>query len=200
MKLHAPSAPRNRQPIADVLAEILPPSGVVLEVASGTGQHIVFFAARFPHLTWLPTEIEPNSLASIQAWCQEAGLENIQPPQALDAAAARWPVPSADVLININMIHIAPWEVCQGLIAGARRTLTPNGILFLYGPYRIKGRPTAPSNEEFDANLRAHNPAWGLRYVDEVEKEAESHGFTLDRIYEMPANNLSLAFRRYPGQ
>lgn len=199
MKLHAPAVQRNRQPIADVLAEILPPSGVVLEVASGTGQHMVFFAARFSHLTWIPTEIEPRSLASIQAWCQESGLENIQPAQVLDAAAS-WPSLSADAVININMIHIAPWEVCQGLMAGAARALTPQGILFLYGPYRIKGRTTAPSNEEFDLALRSRNPAWGLRYVDEVAKEAALHGLTLDRVWEMPANNLSLTFRRYPGQ
>ena len=192
----APHVARNAEPIADVLADILPARGLVLEVASGTGEHVVHFARTFTQLLWQPSDAEPAALRSIEAWRAEAGLFNLLPPVSIDARAAEWPVARADALLAINMVHISPWSATAGLMRGAGRLLAEGAPLYLYGAYRRAGVPTAPSNEAFDESLRARNPEWGLRDVDEVVAEAERHGVALDRMVEMPANNLSLVFRR----
>jgi SAM-dependent methyltransferase len=196
MKLHAPATLRNRDPILAVLRRVLPPSGVVLEVASGTGEHAVAFARALPHLVWQPSEPDPEMRASVAAHVAEAGLPNLRPPLDLDAAAADWPLAAADAVVAINLIHISPWRTCQGLFAGAARLLPPGGPLYLYGAYKIGGAHTAPSNAAFDASLRAQNPEWGVRDLGEVEAEAHRHGFDLGETVPMPANNLSVVFRR----
>lgn len=190
----APAAARNRDPILAVLRRVLPPSGLVLEVASGTGEHAAHFAAALPALRFEPSDPDPASRASIDAWC--AGLPNVRPALALDAAAAKWPLDHADAVLCINMVHISPWAATLGLLRGAARLLPPGGPLVLYGPYRRAGVPTAPSNDAFDADLRARNPAWGLRQLEEVAAEAAAAGFGLPEIVEMPANNLTVIFRR----
>lgn len=190
----APAAARNRDPILAVLRRVLPPSGLVLEVASGTGEHAAHFAAALPALRFQPSDPDPASRASIDAWC--AGLPNVRPALALDAAAAKWPLDHADAVLCINMVHISPWAATLGLLRGAARLLPPGGPLVLYGPYRRAGVPTAPSNDAFDADLRARNPAWGLRQLEEVAAEAAAAGFGLPEIVEMPANNLTVIFRR----
>ncbi|MBV8686085.1 MAG: DUF938 domain-containing protein [Alphaproteobacteria bacterium] len=193
----APAALRNRAPIAAVLRDVLPERGVVLELASGTGEHAVHFAGLFPHLAWQPSDPDPDSLASIRAWRAAERLPNLREPLRLDAAAAKaWPALAADAILCINMVHISPWTATQGLMRGAGRLLGPGAPLILYGPYRRDGVPTAPSNEAFDASLRARNPAWGLRALDAVESEAEANGLALDRVVEMPTNNLTIMFRR----
>ncbi|WP_421994917.1 DUF938 domain-containing protein [Reyranella sp.] len=196
MKLHAPAAARNRQPILDVLGPRLPAQGLVLEVASGTGEHVVHFAASLPHLVFQPSDPDAPSRASIDAWSQESGLANVRPAVALDVEAADWPVAAADAVLCSNMIHIAPWSAAEGLLAGAARILPSGGVLHLYGPYRREGRHTAPSNEAFDADLRRRNPAWGVRDLETVAGRAADRGFGPPEIVEMPANNLSLTFRR----
>lgn len=193
---HAPATARNRAPIAEVLRTTLPPSGLVLEIASGSGEHAVHFARAFPGLRWQPSDPDPAALASIAAWRAEAGLANLAAPLLLDAAAALWPVERADAIVCINMAHISPWAATQGLMAGAGRLLDAGAPLYLYGPWLRAGAPTAPSNEAFDASLRARDPAWGLRDVDAATAEAERHGLVLDQVIEMPANNLSLIYRR----
>jgi len=191
---HAPATERNREPIAAVLGEELPDRGLVLEVASGSGEHAAFFAERFPDLTWQPSDPDDDALASIAEWC--AGMANVLPPIALDAAEADWPVAAADAILCINMVHISPWKATLGLMAGAGQLLAPGAPLILYGPYRQRGVPTAESNEAFDVSLNTRNPAWGLRHVEEVSAAAAARGLLLDRIVTMPANNLSLVFRR----
>ena len=191
MRRHAPATERNREPIAAVLAEELPPVGQVLEVASGTGEHCAFFAERFPALSWQPSDPDPESLASIADWC--SGLSNVLPPLALDAAGA-WPATGADAILCINMVHISPWAATLGLLAGARRLLAVGAPLILYGPYRRHGVPTAPSNEQFELWLKGLSPDFGLRYLEDVTAAAE--GFALERVVEMPANNLILLYRR----
>ena len=192
----APAAERNRGPIADILRGLLPAKGLVLEVASGTGEHALHFAREFPHLLWQPSDPEPVSLRSIEAWRSESGLFNLLPPVALDARAADWPVKAADAIVCINMVHISPWSATAGLMRGAARLLQPGAPLYLYGPYRQAGVETAPSNEAFDADLRARNPEWGLRGVEQVADEAARHALALERVVPMPANNLSLLFRK----
>ena len=192
----APAAARNREPIADVLRGFLPAKGLVLEVASGTGEHSLHFARTFPGLLWQPSDPEPASLRSIEAWRAESGLFNLLPPVALDARAADWPVDAADAIMCINMVHISPWAATPGLMRGAGRLLEAGAPLYLYGPYRQAGVETAPSNEAFDADLRARNPEWGLRSVEQVTDEAGRHDLTLERVVAMPANNLSLLFRK----
>ncbi|WP_029935781.1 DUF938 domain-containing protein [Sphingomonas sp. UNC305MFCol5.2] len=191
---HAPATERNREPIAAVLGEELPDRGLVLEVASGSGEHAAFFAERFPDLTWQPSDPDDDALASIAEWC--AGMANVLPPIALDAAEADWPVAAADAILCVNMVHISPWKATLGLMAGAGQLLAPGAPLILYGPYRQRGVPTAESNEAFDVSLNTRNPAWGLRHVEEVSAAAAARGLLLDRIVTMPANNLSLVFRR----
>jgi uncharacterized protein DUF938 len=191
----APATERNREPIFDVLARVLPAAGLVLEVASGTGEHAVFFAARLPQLAWQPTDLDAGNRASIAAWRERAALPNLRAPLALDATATDWPVERADAVVCINMIHIAPWAACAGLLRGAERVLPPGAPLVLYGPYRRGGRHTAPSNEAFDRGLRAQDAAWGVRDLDEVTRVAGDHGLGLDEIVAMPSNNLSVIFR-----
>jgi hypothetical protein len=192
----APHVARNAAPIMDVLRDALPVRGLVLEVASGTGEHVLNFAREFPKLLWQPSDPEPVSLRSIEAWRVESGLFNLLPPVSLDARAAEWPVPQADAILCINMIHISSWLATAGLMRGAGRLLEAGAPLFLYGPYRRAGVETAPSNEAFDESLKSRNPEWGLRDLEDVSAEAEKHGLGLDRVVEMPANNLSLLFRK----
>lgn len=198
MKLNAPAAERNREPILGVMRQVMPASGTVLEIAAGTGQHAVHFARAFPQLEWQPSDIDPNSLASIAAWRNHAQLPNLAPPIELDVRKP-WPVDAAAAVVCINMIHISPWKTCVDLLRGAGRIVATGGILFLYGPYRVADRPTAASNEAFDEALRARNPQWGLRWLHDVQTEAESNGFGLDRVVDMPANNLSVVFRKLPS-
>jgi hypothetical protein len=193
---HAPATLRNRDAIAAVLAHWLPTTGTVLEVASGSGEHVVHFAATFPALYWQPSDPDPAGLVSIAAWSAEAGLANIAPPLALDASAADWPIDRADAMLCINMVHISPWAATLGLMAGAARLLAPGAPLILYGPYVEPGVPTAESNVAFDASLRARDPAWGLRHTDDLKAAGATAGLTLTERRAMPANNLMLLFRR----
>lgn len=196
VKRRAPAAERNREPIAEVLGAVLPKSGLVLEVASGTGEHALHFAGRFPRLVWQPTDPSLEARDSIRAWRQEAGLANLRDPLPLDAAAESWPVRRADAMLCINMIHISRWKATEGLMRGAGRILPAGAPLVLYGPYRRAGVPTAPSNEDFDRSLKARDPEWGLRALEAVEAEALRNGLRLERVVEMPANNLTVVFRR----
>lgn len=190
---HAPATLRNREAIAAVLAEVLPEAGLVLEVASGSGEHCAFFAERFAGLRWQPSDPEPSALTSIAAWC--AGLGNVAAPVAVDASAAEWPVERADALLCINMVHISPWEATVGLLDGAARVLPDGAPLILYGPYRRAEVETAPSNEAFDASLKARDPRWGLRDVADVSAAASVRGLSFERLVEMPANNIMLVYR-----
>lgn len=192
----SPAAERNKQPILEQLQRLLPARGQLLEIASGTGQHAAHMAAALPGWRWWPSDGDPGALASIGAWC--AGLPNVMPPLALDATAPAWPgVPaSVDAIFCANMIHIAPWPVCRGLMAGASRHLKPEGLLLMYGPYRVDSEPTAPSNLAFDADLRQRNPAWGLRRLGAVLDEAGAAGLALRERVAMPANNLLLVLAR----
>lgn len=196
MRRSSPAAARNREPIAAVLDEELPTAGLVLEVASGTGEHVVHFARRFPQLDWQPSDPDPDALASIAAWCEAEGFANIRPPLRLNAAAVAWPIGAAAAILCINMIHISPWAATLGLLQGAARLLQSGAPLILYGPYRREDLATAPSNEAFDQSLQARDPRWGLRRLEDVAAEAALAGFTLTRVVEMPANNLTLVFRR----
>lgn len=192
MRRHAPATARNRAPILDVLRPHLPPRGLVLEVASGSGEHTAHFAQAMPGLTFQPSDPDPAARASIDAWAED--FTNVRPAMTLDAAAEQWPVEQADAVVCINMIHIAPWQAAIGLIRGAARVLPPNGTLFLYGPYFRPGVATAPGNTAFDRDLRARNANWGLRNLDAVTALARDHGFSPPHVVEMPANNLSLIF------
>jgi hypothetical protein len=196
MKRYAPATERNRQPILDVLRPRLPATGLVLEVASGSGEHAVYFASALPQLVFQPSDPDDDALASIDAWAETSGLTNIRPAMALDAEARAWPIEHADAVLCCNMIHIAPWTAAIGLVAGAARILPDHGLLYLYGPFRRAGRHTAPSNEAFDLDLRRRNPAWGVRDLEAVSELAAEHGFVAPEIVAMPANNLSLIFRR----
>ena len=193
---YAPSVARNKDAIAAVLARYLPSSGLVLEIASGSGEHAVHFASSFPALVFQPTDPSEEARASIAAWRQEAALPNMRAPLALDVTAAPWPINYADAVTCINMIHIAPWEATLGLVAGAARIIPPGGLLFLYGPYKRAGQHTAPSNADFDASLRERDARWGVRDLETVAAEATAMGFAAPMIEAMPANNLSLIFRR----
>ncbi|WP_442680899.1 DUF938 domain-containing protein [Sphingomonas sp. ASY06-1R] len=192
MRRHAPATLRNRDAIADVLATVLPASGIVLEVASGSGEHCAHFAQRFPTLTWQPSDPERAARISIDVWCD--GIGNIRPALDLDATSPDWPVARAAAILCINMVHISPWPATLGLVTGAARLLHRGAPLFLYGPYRRAGHPTASSNEAFDAALKARDPRWGLRDLEAVVAAAD--GFALDRVIDMPANNLSVVLRR----
>ncbi len=191
---HAPAAERNRGPILEVLRDVVPSHGRVLEVASGTGQHVAHFAAALPALIWQPSEADETMHASIAAWT--AGLPNVRAPLALDATAASWPVPAVDVVYAANLIHVAPWNVCLGLLDGAGRHLVPGGLLVLYGPYRIEGTHTAASNHDFDRQLRTSDPRWGVRDLEAVRDAGTARGLQLARRHDMPANNQTLVFRR----
>jgi SAM-dependent methyltransferase len=196
-RLLAPATARNREPITRVLRHHLPCQGLVLEVASGTGEHITHFASVLSaNLRFQPSDPDARARASIDACARSTGARNVLPAIALDASANPWPVQHADAVICINMIHIAPWEAAIGLVRGAARLLPPNGLLYLYGPYRRDGHHTAPSNEAFDRGLGTQNPDWGVRDLEAVAELAEEHGFARPVIEEMPANNLSLIFHR----
>ena len=193
----APAASRNVEPIGDVLAEWLPDNGLVLEIASGTGEHALAFARRFSTLTWQPSDPDPLALSSIAAW-QSGGPNNLREPVALDAASSDWPIKSAYAVLNINMVHISPWDASLGLLDGASRLLEPGGRLILYGPWLEKGVDAAPSNLAFDADLKARDPRWGLRLVEDFAAEAERRGLQLMERRQMPANNLMLLFVKGP--
>lgn len=195
-RLFSPAAERNCRPILDVLRQVLPAQGLVLEIASGSGQHAAFFAPQFPHLMWQPSDADGAARRSIAAWIEAAGRANLHTPVELDAASPAWPVVRADAIVCINMIHISPWSATLGLLRGAARVLPPDGVLYLYGPYKRDGRHTAPSNAAFDADLSARNPDWGVRDVGDVAAAASAEGFGAPVIIPMPANNLSVIFRR----
>jgi len=200
-RLHAPATRRNRAAIADVLAGWLPAhvpaGGTVVEIASGTGEHALYFAARFPGFVWQPSDPAASHRRSIAAYRAAESLANLEAPLDIDTTAADWPLDGpVDAVVCCNMIHIAPWAAAEGLFAGAARHLRPGGGLYLYGPFRRGGRHTAPSNEAFDAGLRAQNPAWGVRDLEDVAELAACHGFAAPLVEAMPANNLSLWFAR----
>lgn len=194
MKQHAPAAARNREPIREVLARELPDSGLVLEIASGSGEHAIYFATAFPHLSWQPSDPSATALASIAAHRADAALPNLLEPIELDITQPTT-LARADAIVCINMIHIAPWEAALALFATASRLLSPGALLYLYGPYLFHGE-TAPSNREFDASLRARDPRWGVRDVRDLTAAATAAGLTLRGAVSMPANNHSLLFRR----
>jgi hypothetical protein len=180
----------------DVLREVLQMTGVILEIARGSGEHVVHFARNFPALVFQPSDPEPAPLLSVAAWVKAAGVTNVRSPIALDALHSVWPIASADGIICINMIHISPWEATVGLIKGAAAILPPGSPLYLYGPYKREGFATALSNQAFDRNLRDRDPNWGLRDLEAVAAMAQTVGFSAPVITEMPANNLSVVFRR----
>ena len=194
---HAPATERNREPILAVLKPLLPTSGLVLEVASGTGEHLVHFARQLSGLDWQPSDPSADARASIDAWASAEALGNVRPALLLDAAAMEWPIGKADAVLCINMVHISPWEATPGLLRGAARILQPGAPLYLYGPYRRAGHPLEPSNAAFDDSLKMRDPRWGLRQLEEVIACAVEHGFTLENAVEMPANNLSVIFRKH---
>lgn len=202
----AAATQRNREPILQVLQRVLPPEGTVLELASGTGEHGAFFAPQLAPRFWLPSDPNPLALESIEAWRQDVGCDRLLPSLQLDAREPQWTVertPPPELqdqpiraLVCINMIHIAPWEACLGLLAGAERLLPSGGVLYLYGPYKEKGRHTSPSNQGFDLMLRDRDSSWGVRDVEAVMAAAEGHGLRFQEMLEMPANNRSLVFGR----
>lgn len=194
-----PSAERNKGPILTQLERTLPNNGLVLELASGTGQHVVYFAKALSQLTWQPSDADAAFRQSIRSWIAQEGLRNVRAPLGLDVCCSPWPIAHAGAIICINMIHVSPWAATEALFAGAKGVLGLDGILFLYGPYRRFGRHTAPTNEAFDAQLRAIDPAWGLRDLEAVVNLARTAGFGLVEIVEMPANNFSTVFRVGPS-
>jgi len=196
-RLSSPAAQRNRGPILEVLRRVLPSSGRVLEVASGSGEHVVFFAKALPDLVWQPSDPDPAALDSVKAWTAHAGLSNVLAPLVLDVTRARWAysIDAVDAVVCINMIHIAPWEACLGLFYGCEALLSPGAPLVLYGPFLRSGVHTAASNVAFDASLRRQDPRWGLRDLDDVVREAGLRGFELAQVVEMPANNLTVVLR-----
>jgi len=194
--LHAAATERNREPILAVLRRALPPQGAVLEIASGTGQHAAFFAAALPALRWQPSDPSPAHRQSVAAWAAAGGLANVAPAVDLDVERWPWPVSAADAIVCINMIHIAPWSAAQALFSGAGRVLAASGVLFLYGPFKRDGQHTADSNQRFDERLRAEDPRWGVRDLGDVTALGRDNGFAEPEIVAMPANNLSLIFRR----
>jgi Protein of unknown function (DUF938) len=192
----AQAALRNREPIAEVLGEWLPTRGLVLEIASGTGEHAVFFAERFPQLQWQPSDVHPSALSSIAAWRETTGLTNLRAPLVIDAGSAEWPIDQADAVLSINMVHISPWASALGLLDAAARLLSLGAPLILYGPWLKDDIATVPSNLAFDADLKRRDPEWGLRRVEEFAAAAEEVGLLLKATRAMPANNLMLLFRR----
>lgn len=195
-KRHAPATARNREAIAGVLAKELPDSGLVLEVASGSGEHALFFAERFPDLDWQPSDPDPSALASISAWMADFNGTNLRIPMQLDAASEDWPINAADAVFCANMVHIAPWEATLGLFAGASRALTPGTPLVLYGPYFENEVEPVQSNLAFDESLKGRNPEWGIRRLADMDGLGEEHGFERTARHAMPANNLTLVYRK----
>ena len=206
LRSYAPATQRNREPILAVLLQILPPLGTVLEISSGTGEHGVFFAPNLSPRHWLPSDPNPMARDSIQAWREDSPADNLHPPLDIDVQESVWsiekePLPLLQsspltAIVNINMIHIAPWTACLGLMAGAKRLLPVGGVLYLYGPFKQNGQHTAPSNADFDISLRQRNPEWGVRDIEEVVKVGEECNFVLQKVVPMPANNLSVIFTR----
>jgi SAM-dependent methyltransferase len=193
----SPSAARNCGPIREVLTRVLPKKGTVLEIGSGTGEHVLCFAKALPRLVWLPSDPDAASRASIKAWIAIEGPANVRAPVAIDVRAGTWDGEDDapfDAMISLNMVHIAPWEAALGLLAGAGRLLRPDGVLFFYGPFMLGGAHTAASNAAFDADLKRRDPRWGVRDVDELVSEAAPYGLELHEVVKMPANNLSLVF------
>ncbi len=202
VRQHSPAAERNRQPILEALRQLLPARGVALEIASGTGQHIAWFAANLPGWTWQPSEAQADGFGSIASWCTQADVANVARPVVLDVMAPRWPSPGVefsqhfDAVYCANMVHISPWLTCAALMRGAARYLTADGFLITYGPYLERDVPTSPGNLAFDASLRQTNPLWGIRALEDVKLEAELAGLCLSARFPMPANNLLLVFKR----
>ncbi|MPW08509.1 DUF938 domain-containing protein [Paraburkholderia sp. CNPSo 3155] len=196
---HSPSAERNREPILAVLRDALPARGRVLEIASGTGEHAIWFAAALPGLDWQPSDADEEARESIAAWTAHAGLANVRAPLALDVHQPDWGVDALDAVVCINMIHISPWSAAQALIDGAGRRLVDGGVLYLYGPYRLGGAHTAPSNEAFEQWLKSRDPDWGVRDMEAVVALGDAAGLTCERVVAMPANNFSLVFRKRAG-
>jgi len=194
--MHSPAAERNKGPIAEVLGRVLPATGLVLEIAGGSGQHVVHFARALPQLQWQPSEADPALLEAMTARVQRAALANLRAPLALDVCARPWPVREAEAIVCLNLLHIAPWPVTEALLDGAAAVLGAGALLYVYGPFRRAGRHTAPSNAAFDADLRARDPRWGVRDLEAVEAAARGAGLDLAQILAMPANNLSLVFTR----
>jgi Protein of unknown function (DUF938) len=207
LRRYAPATQRNREPILELLQQVLPPTGTILEISSGTGEHSIFMAPQLAPRYWLPSDPNPDARASIAAWQQSAPCDNIYPPIDLDASSSQWLVESRNLpkcdlqqhpitaIVNINMIHIAPRSAYLGLLAGAKRILPIGGILYLYGPFKQGGVHTAPSNAAFDASLQSQNPQWGVRDLEEIATVAQSHHLELQKVYPMPANNLSVVFK-----
>jgi hypothetical protein len=193
-RLDYPATQRNRDPILAVLREVLPASGTVLEVASGSGQHVAHFAQALPNLRWQPTDLDTSLFSSIAAWAGH--LDNVAPPALLDVTTDDWPLARCEAVFCANMIHIAPWAACLGLLDGSSKRLGQGAPLCLYGPFKRNGAHTAPSNAAFEERLRAQNPEWGVRDLDEVAREAQQRGLALARVFEMPANNLAVVFQR----
>jgi hypothetical protein len=193
-RLYAPATERNREAILSVLKSILPMQGKVLEIASGTGEHITFWAPYFPNITWQPSDPDPMHLASIEGWIAQLPAANILPPIQIDVTNQTWSIDSVEVILCVNMIHIAPWEACLGILQGAQSLLSKGGLLYLYGPFKQQGKHTAPSNEAFDLSLRAQDPSWGVRDLEAVIDSAQKHDLHAQQVIPMPANNLSVVF------
>jgi hypothetical protein len=204
---YAPATERNREPILAVLQQVLPPTGTILEISSGTGEHGIFMAPQLAPRDWLPSDPNPDARASIAAWQRFVPCDNMYPPIDLDASSSQWSIESGSVpigdltqqpitaIVNINMIHIAPKSAYLGLFSGANRILPIGGILYLYGPFKQGGVHTAPSNATFDESLSSQNPEWGIRDLEEIITVAQSHNLELQKVYPMPANNLSVVFQ-----
>jgi SAM-dependent methyltransferase len=196
LRRFAPATARNREPIQAVLSRVIPPDARVLEIGSGSGEHAVHFAEALPGVDWQPTDPDPTALESITAWRETTGLGNVRPALALDVATDPWPSGPFDVVVCINVVHISPWATTLALAAGASRVLTSSGRVVLYGPYKLEGRHTAPSNEAFDEDLRRRDPRWGVRDLADVAGAFAEHGFRLLERVEMPANNQTVVFAR----
>ena len=197
---YAPATQRNREPIFQVLSQALSPKSKVLEIASGTGEHAVYLASQLPSCRWTPSDVNPLAYESIVAWKNASSIDNLDLPLLIDVTQTDWQQQvndrSIDAIVNINMIHIAPWEACLGLMKGAAQILPADGMLYLYGPYKRNGEHTAPSNANFDRSLRDRNPLWGVRDLETVVETAAMHDFKLQQVIKMPANNLSVVFNR----
>jgi len=199
MKRDYPATSRNKGPILEVLKRFLPPEGVVLEIASGSGQHVSWFASQLPSLTWQPSDGDPACLASIEAWRTDEGVQDhVRPPLHLDVTAQPWPAQGVDAVFCANMIHIAPWSAAQALAGGAGQCLRPGGLLILYGPFKVNGQHTAPSNQEFDADLRRRNTDWGVRDLGDFGALAQQAGLDHLETVPMPAHNLCVIWRKRP--